>query len=326
MLCETEKDSKNFLGQYGSRRMKEWQDIVKLYERDNLYLAEAASRLARNVNYEVPFLKKQAAKCLQLQEEADKKEADSHKSAASIRNEYTAQCKLLGVPGKHLKQELRQLATQLPELLQKAAKLATDTKPAQQHYSQTAATMLGRDLQPMTPLLAKLAEQGDFTVFEWRKGKAPTKIEHNEINFEPEPDDAADEIDFGDGGVDFGDDIDFGIEVAESGAENGVIETIVEVLSGGAADDGVARGEEALSVLDFPDSRNQALDELIELEAFLQVNLFKFNRRRSINNNCLIDLKGTAKPRRGNCWSFNIGRAFRIHFDQNARDCSCSKK
>lgn len=253
--------------------MKEWQDVVKLYEKDNLYLAEAASRLARNVNYEVPFLKKQAAKCLQLQEEADKKEADSHKSAASIRNEYAAQCKLLGVPGKHLKQELRQLATQLPELLQKAAKLTHSTKQAQQHYSQTAATMLGRELLPMTPLLAKLADQNDFTVFEWKKGKKPTKIEQEEINFEPVADDAADEIDFGDGdgGVDFGDDIDFGIEVAESGAENGVVETIVEVSSGGT-DDGVARGQEALSVLDFPDTRNQALDELTELEAFLQVN------------------------------------------------------
>jgi len=96
------------------------------------------------------------------------------------------------------------------------------------------------------------------------------------MNFDPEPEDAADEIDFGDEGVDFGDDIDFGIEVADSGAENGSIEAVAEI-SISPSDDGVARGVEALSVLDFPDSRNQVLDELTELKAFLQVcNLIKF--------------------------------------------------
>jgi hypothetical protein len=67
ILKETEADSKNFFGSYGSQRMKDWQEIVRLYEKDNVYLAEAAQMLVRNVNYEVPSLKKQIAKYEQLQ-------------------------------------------------------------------------------------------------------------------------------------------------------------------------------------------------------------------------------------------------------------------
>lgn len=42
--------------------MKDWQEIICLYERDNVYLTEAAQMLVRNVNYEVPGLKKQIQK------------------------------------------------------------------------------------------------------------------------------------------------------------------------------------------------------------------------------------------------------------------------
>lgn len=46
--------------------MKDWVEIVKLYEKDNIYLGEVASLLQRNVNYEVPALKKQITKAINL--------------------------------------------------------------------------------------------------------------------------------------------------------------------------------------------------------------------------------------------------------------------
>lgn len=66
-MKETEADSRNVFGRYGSQRMKDWQEVVRLYEKDNVYLSEAAQMLLRNVQYEVPGIKKQVAKCEQMQ-------------------------------------------------------------------------------------------------------------------------------------------------------------------------------------------------------------------------------------------------------------------
>ncbi|EDM05829.1 CDK5 regulatory subunit associated protein 3, isoform CRA_d [Rattus norvegicus] len=68
LLKGTEASTKNIFGRYSSQRMKDWQEIISLYEKDNTYLVELSSLLVRNVNYEIPSLKKQIAKCQQLQQ------------------------------------------------------------------------------------------------------------------------------------------------------------------------------------------------------------------------------------------------------------------
>ena len=62
ILKETEKDSKNFLGQYGSQRMTDWKEILGLYEKENIYIAEASQLLIQSVVYELPGFKKQITK------------------------------------------------------------------------------------------------------------------------------------------------------------------------------------------------------------------------------------------------------------------------
>ena len=47
ILKETEADTKNFFGSYGSQRMKDWQEVVALYRKDNVFLAEAAQLLSQ---------------------------------------------------------------------------------------------------------------------------------------------------------------------------------------------------------------------------------------------------------------------------------------
>lgn len=49
ILKETEKETKNFFGSYGSQRMKDWQEVVRLYEKENIFLAEAAQLLSQGV-------------------------------------------------------------------------------------------------------------------------------------------------------------------------------------------------------------------------------------------------------------------------------------
>lgn len=47
--------------------MKDWQEVLRLYEKENVYLAEACQILMRNVAYEIPGLKKSISKCEQMQ-------------------------------------------------------------------------------------------------------------------------------------------------------------------------------------------------------------------------------------------------------------------
>jgi len=62
ILKETEVDTKNLFGSYGSQRMKDWLEIERLYLKDNIYLAEACDLLAQNIKYHIPSIKKQIAR------------------------------------------------------------------------------------------------------------------------------------------------------------------------------------------------------------------------------------------------------------------------
>lgn len=54
ILKDTEKDTKNFFGQYGSQRMALWKEIVSLYQKENIYLGEGAQLLSQAVSYDLP--------------------------------------------------------------------------------------------------------------------------------------------------------------------------------------------------------------------------------------------------------------------------------
>lgn len=58
---------------------------------------ELSSLLVRNVNYEIPSLKKQIAKCQQLQQEYSRKEEEGQAGAAEMREQFYHSCKQYGV-------------------------------------------------------------------------------------------------------------------------------------------------------------------------------------------------------------------------------------
>lgn len=61
-MRETEADTKNLFGSYGSQRMKDWLEIEKMYLKDNVYLGEASDLLVQNIKYHIPAIKKQISK------------------------------------------------------------------------------------------------------------------------------------------------------------------------------------------------------------------------------------------------------------------------
>lgn len=58
---------------------------------------ELANLLVRNVNYEIPSLKKQIGKCQQLQQEYSRKEEECQLAAAEMRERFYSSCKQYGI-------------------------------------------------------------------------------------------------------------------------------------------------------------------------------------------------------------------------------------
>ncbi|KAL6094509.1 cdk5rap3 [Pungitius sinensis] len=289
ILKGTEASSKNIFGRYSSQRMKDWQEIISLYETDNIYLAEVASLLSRNVSYEGPALRKQLAKAQQLQQELSRREVECQSSAADLRERYYAACKQYGITGENVPRELQALVKDLPAVLEEVGKDAEKLEEQIQLY--TAFTHFVCDWsEPVLPMLTFAQKRGNPTFYEWRTGKAPTVVERPVEEEAPPETLAEDSIDWGNFGtsaaapgvnaaITVEDGINWGISLEpsfeqDSGAidwgdsEAAPIE--IEIVDAGSdCPEGVARGEDALSVLENPQSRSQFIDELMELETFL---------------------------------------------------------
>ncbi|XP_035214668.1 CDK5 regulatory subunit-associated protein 3-like isoform X1 [Stegodyphus dumicola] len=178
LLKETESSTKNIFGQYSSQRMKDWVEIVKLYEKDNIYLAEAAQLLVRNIMYELPSLKRQLTKCKQLQDESAKKELDYAKNEHAMRENYAASCKQIGIEGKNVKKELLSLLDELPEALGSVAVSSKKLALVRNYYVSFLKFTLNRDVEnTCLPVLKHIIEKGNTTTFEWRTGEPPDVVE-----------------------------------------------------------------------------------------------------------------------------------------------------
>jgi len=68
ILKQTEASSKNIFGRYSSQRMKDWQEILALYENDSVYLGECAQMLQQYTQFEIPALKKQLMRLQQTEQ------------------------------------------------------------------------------------------------------------------------------------------------------------------------------------------------------------------------------------------------------------------
>ncbi|XP_005725858.1 CDK5 regulatory subunit-associated protein 3 [Pundamilia nyererei] len=290
ILKGTEASSKNIFGRYSSQRMKDWQEIVSLYEADNVYLVELASLLSRNVSYEGPALRRQLAKAQQLQQELSRREVECQSSAADLRERYYAACKQYGITGENVPRELQALVKDLPAVLDEVGKDAARLEEQIQLYA--AFTNFVCDWsEPVLPMLTFAQKRGNATFYEWRTGKVPTVVERPVVGESPPDTITEDTIDWGDfgkvsdslgvsSGITVEDGIDWGISLEPNSKDPGAggidwgdsaeapIE--IEIVDVGTdCPEGVARGEDALTILENPQSRSRFIDELMELEVFL---------------------------------------------------------
>lgn len=282
---ETDSGKKNFFGQYSSQIMKDWAEICRLYEKDGVFLADTSQMIARNVNYEIPAIKKQITRCQQIQKECERKEADFTNSAADFRKKYSASCRQIGIEGTKIKTELASLVQNLPDEFNRIATATQELQTAVTYYDEFVAFLMNNDqLQSASlPVLKFVMSRGNVRVYEWRTGQPPQVVEEESIKIdisdELDPTTQAEDIDWGaddNGTIDFGADIDFCDITVESGGqeEDDVIECtdtsdVTPEVREASLEEGVARGDDALSILDNPSTRNLFIDNLMELESFL---------------------------------------------------------
>ncbi|XP_057681170.1 CDK5 regulatory subunit-associated protein 3 isoform X2 [Corythoichthys intestinalis] len=299
ILKGTEESSKNIFGKYSSQRMKDWNEIVNLYQADNAYLGELASLLSRNVSYEGPAMRKQLAKAKQLQQEMSRREVECQSSAAKLREHYYTSCKQYGIKGDNVPRELQGLVKDLPDVLDKVGTDAARLEEKIQLYA-AFTNFVCEWSEPVLPMLTFAQKRGNATFYEWRTGNVPTVVERPQVEETPEEAPVEDTIDWGDFGtqessseITVEDGIDWGISV-EPSSEDGGSGTIdwgdgdpapVEIEVVQASTDcleGVARGDDALNLLENAKSRGQFIDELMELETFLSQRLTEMGQESDV--------------------------------------------
>uniref|UniRef100_A0A8C9R020 CDK5 regulatory subunit associated protein 3 n=1 Tax=Scleropages formosus TaxID=113540 RepID=A0A8C9R020_SCLFO len=278
ILKGTEASSKNIFGRYSSQRMKDWQEIVSLYEKDNTYLAELSSLLVRNVSYEGPALRKQVAKMQQLQHELSRRELECQSAAADMRERFYSSCKQYGITGENVARELQALVKELPTVLEEVGRKASALDKPIELYSAFTQFVCAWS-EPVLPMLMFVQRRGNTTMYEWRTGTAPSLIERPVEDEAPLDMVTGESVSWGVSrhalGLKVTEDtrvfciIDFNrcsIEIRGDGIRYHGDTPRAIVLAG---PEGVARGEDALTLLETPATRNQFINELMELELFL---------------------------------------------------------
>uniref|UniRef100_A0A672U910 CDK5 regulatory subunit associated protein 3 n=1 Tax=Strigops habroptila TaxID=2489341 RepID=A0A672U910_STRHB len=283
---------------------QDWQEIVSLYEKENTYLAELASLLVRSISYEIPSLRKQISRCQQAQQDFIRREEECQLGAAELRERFSSSCKQYGITGDNVRQELLALVKDLPSLLCEVAAGASALTEAIELYQACVEFVCESPAELVVPLLRYVGRRGNTTVYEWRTGLQPLRVERPELQEVPEQpkEDTIDWGDFtlepatvGDGAAADGaaqsEEIDWGITIQPSPQQDDGIDwgdgesqeaQITVVEAGTEVPEGVACGPDALTLLENTETRSQFIDELMELELFLSQRLEEMEEEADI--------------------------------------------
>lgn len=107
---------KTLLGNYVSQVLYDWDRLMRLYNKDNIHLADTARYLAQIAEFEVPGLKQQLANYEKFIQDSYTRERAVLESIENTKKNFLSHCAALGITGQDIRKELKAITRKLPEI------------------------------------------------------------------------------------------------------------------------------------------------------------------------------------------------------------------
>eukprot|EP01080_Neovahlkampfia_damariscottae_P009285 gene9285-1373_t len=319
ILDQTEPKTTSFLGFGGNKRIKTWTYILKLYDYDNVYLAEIISNLVNKVNFEIPAKKKDISKSVTYLNDTNRKEQDYEKNLKDFQDRYKKQIEALHIKGDKIEQEIRDLVKELPDWFSKIEKeIQTEQVKKCIEYYNTFTKYFHKNKSDLLPTLQFFIKNGNVSHLEYRKYfglEIPkvdmTKVEEYEKNIEKQEIKEIKEIDWSalddseivenkeivdikwEDEIETSNDMDVGfsmddIDLVHSGLENETFEIKWDdddktgILTNDDKNIKLVYQMKKESLLENDESRFNFLNDILELESFYQFRIMEQSKSQDL--------------------------------------------
>lgn len=108
--------TKSFFGNYNSQLLYNWESLLGFYQRNSLSIADSAKNLLQLGAYDIPALHKQLNSLDKQVKETYSREQALSDSRDRSKIQYSEECSKLQIPGRRLRDELKNKLRKLPEL------------------------------------------------------------------------------------------------------------------------------------------------------------------------------------------------------------------